>query len=259
MVGQGCGIHQQDHRIKLWIKLENVCFILNNLLKRKKVAIISTMKYAIYDFDGTLLQASTVPFILQQWKASSLPKATYHKINRAIIFRYVLMKLMVFGIRYDDFRYWAMGKVGELFATITIDQLSKFFDELFTASKPLLHKKVVKQILKDKQEGFHTILLSGNFDVFLERYRMLGFDTILGTRLFDNNAKVMNPLSILSADQKVAAILKKFPAMLWDKTKAFTDSYADIELLNKVKEAICVTPDKRLLNAAKANQWRVIL
>jgi phosphoserine phosphatase len=217
------------------------------------------MKYAIYDFDGTLLQTQTVPFILRHWQASSLPKGEYKKTKNAIIFRYVLMKLKVFGIRYDDFRYWAMGKVGQLFATITIDQLSQFLDELFVASKSLLHKKVVKQILKDKQEGFHTILLSGNFDVFLERYRVLGFDEILGTQLFDHQAKVFKTITILSADQKVAAILKKFPAIQWDKTKAFSDSYADIELLSMVKEAICVTPDKRLLKAAKEKSWRVIL
>lgn len=217
------------------------------------------MKYAIYDFDGTLLQTQTVPFILRHWQASSLPKTEYKKTKHAIIFRYVLMKLKVFGIRYDDFRYWAMGKVGQLFSTVSIEQLSQFLDELFVASKSLLHKKVVKQILKDKQDGFHTILLSGNFDVFLERYRVLGFDDILGTQLFDHQAKVFKTITILSADQKVSAILKKFPSIQWDKTKAFSDSYADIELLNKVKEAICVTPDKRLLKAAKVNQWRVIL
>ena len=169
------------------------------------------------------------------------------------------MKLKIFGIQYDQFRYWAMAQVGQLFATITIDQLSEFLDELFIASKSLLHKKIVKQISKDKQEGFHTILLSGNFDVFLERYRVLGFDDILGTRLFNNFAQVINPLTILSADQKVSVIVKKFPSIQWDKTKAFTDSYADIELLYKVKEAICVTPDKRLLKVAKEKSWRVIL
>ena len=217
------------------------------------------MKYAIYDFDGTLLQTQTVPFILRHWQNSSLPKAAFKKTKNAIIFRYVLMKLKIFGIQYDQFRYWAMAQVGQLFATITIDQLSQFLDDLFLASKPILHKKIVKQISKDKQEGFHTILLSGNFDVFLERYRVLGFDDILGTRLFNNFAQVINPLTILSADQKVSAILKKFPSIQWDKTKAFTDSYADIELLNKVKEAICVTPDKQLLKVAKEKSWRVIL
>jgi phosphoserine phosphatase len=217
------------------------------------------MKYAIYDFDGTLLQTQTVPFILRLWQVSSLPKAAFKKTKNAIIIRYVLMKLKIFGIHYDQFRYWAMAQVGQLFATITIDQLSQFLDDLFLASKSLLHKKVVKQILKDKQEGFHTVLLSGNFDVFLERYRSLGFDDILGTRLFDNNAKVTSPLTILSADQKISAIVKKIPSIEWDKTKAYTDSYADIELLNKVKEAICVTPDKRLLKVAKEKSWRVIL
>jgi phosphoserine phosphatase len=221
--------------------------------------IFSAMKYAIYDFDGTLLQTQTVPFILRHWQASSLPKTKFKKIKNAIIFRYVLMKLKVFGIQYDQFRYWAMAKVGQLFSTISIDELSKFLDDLFLASKPLLHKKVVKQILKDKQEGFHTVLLSGNFDVFLERYRSLGFDDILGTRLFDNNAKVILPLSILSADQKISAIMKKIPSIQWDKTKAYTDSYADITLLNQVKEAICVTPESRLLKTAKTNGWRVIL
>jgi phosphoserine phosphatase len=216
------------------------------------------MKYAIYDFDGTLLQTQTVPFILRHWQTSSLPKAAFKKTKNAIIFRYVLMKLKIFGIQYDQFRYWAMAQVGQLFATITIDQLSQFLDDLFLASKPILHKKIVKQILKDKQEGFHTVLLSGNFDVFLERYRDLGFDDIIGTRLFDNNAKVIDPLIFL-AEQKVSVIVKKFPSIQWDKTKAFTDSYADIELLYKVKEAICVTPDKRLLKVAKEKSWRVIL
>jgi phosphoserine phosphatase len=216
------------------------------------------MKYAIYDFDGTLLQTQTVPFILRHWQNSSLPKAAFKKTKNAIIFRYVLMKLKIFGIQYDQFRYWAMAQVGQLFATITIDQLSQFLDDLFLASKPILHKKIVKQILKDKQEGFHTVLLSGNFDVFLERYRDLGFDDIIGTRLFDNNAKVIDPLIFL-AEQKVSVIVKKFPSIQWDKTKAFTDSYADIELLYKVKEAICVTPDKRLLKVAKEKSWRVIL
>ena len=217
------------------------------------------MKYAIYDFDGTLLQTQTVPFILRHWQASSLPKAAFKKTKNDIIFRYVLMKLKIFGIQYDQFRYWAMAQVGHLFSTITIDQLSQFLDDLFLASKPILHKKIVKQILKDKQEGFHTVLLSGNFDVFLERYRDLGFDDILGTPLFDEKGHVLNKLTILSAAQKVSVIVKKFPSIQWDKTKAFTDSYADIELLHKAKEAICVTPDKRLLKVAKEKSWRVIL
>lgn len=217
------------------------------------------MKYAIYDFDGTLLQAQTVPFILQHWEERKLSPQLFKRIKTKIYFRYILLKLKVFGINKDEFRYWAMAQVGELFGSISIEELSVFLDSLFEKSKQKLHKKVVKQIQKDKQEGHTTVLVSGNFDVFLERYRHLGFDHILGTSLFNQDGKVEKNLKILSADLKVPSLTKYFKTILWDKTKAYSDSFADIELLSKVKEAICVTPDKKLLKHAQANQWRVIL
>ena len=217
------------------------------------------MKYAIYDFDGTLLQAQSVPFILQHWQESKLSPDLFKKIKGKIYFRYVLLKLKIFGINQDEFRYWAMAKVGELFGSVSLEQLSAFLDTLYEKSKTKLHKKVVKQIQKDKQDGHTTVLVSGNFDVFLERYRQLGFDHVIGTSLFNQQGKVHQEIKMLSADLKVPSLIAYFKTILWDKTKAYSDSYADIALLTKVKEAICVTPDKKLLKHAQANQWRIIL
>jgi phosphoserine phosphatase len=217
------------------------------------------MKFAIYDFDGTLLQTQTVPFILEHWETAKLTPELFKKIKTRIYIRYLLLKLKIFGIKKDEFRYWAMAQVGELFGSISLDQLSTFLDSLFEKSKTKLHKKVVKQIQKDKQDGHTTVLVSGNFDVFLERYRHLGFDHIIGTSLFNQQGKVHQPLNILSADLKVLSLITYFKTILWEKTKAYSDSFADIGLLSKVKEAICVTPDKQLLKHAKANQWRIML
>lgn len=217
------------------------------------------MKLAIYDFDGTLLQAQTVPFILQHWQELKLSPTQFNKIKTRIYLRYLLLKLKIFGIKKDQFRYWAMAQVGELFGSVSLEQLSSFLDSLYEKSKAKLHKKVVKQIQKDKQDGHTTVLVSGNFDLFLERYRHLGFDHILGTSLFNQQGQVHPQLKILSADLKVPSLIAHFKTILWEKTKAYSDSFADITLLSKVKEAICVTPDKKLLQHAKANQWRVIL
>lgn len=217
------------------------------------------MKYAIYDFDGTLLQAQTVPFILDHWEEAKLSPDLFKKIKSKIYFRYLLLKLKVFGIKKDEFRYWAMTQVGKLFGSVSLDQLSNFLDSLYEKSKTKLHKKVVKQISKDKQDGHTTVLVSGNFDILLERYRDLGFDHIIGTSLFNQQGKVHQQIKILAADLKVPSLIAYFKTILWDKTKAYSDSYADIALLSKVKEAICVTPDKKLLKHAKANQWRIIL
>jgi phosphoserine phosphatase len=152
-----------------------------------------------------------------------------------------------------------MAKVGELFGSVSLEQLSAFLDTLYEKSKTKLHKKVVKQIQKDKQDGHTTVLVSGNFDVFLERYRHLGFDHVIGTSLFNQQGKVHQEIKMLSADLKVPSLIAYFKTILWDKTKAYSDSFADIALLTKVKEAICVTPDKKLLKHAQDNQWRVIL
>jgi phosphoserine phosphatase len=217
------------------------------------------MKYAIYDFDGTLLQTQTVPFILRHWKKLNLTPKLYQKLYRQIIFRYLLVKSKLFGMKYDQFRYWSMAKVGQLFSGVSMEVLSQFFDSLYQEASPFLHKKVIKHIQKDKEEGYQTVLLSGNFDVFLERFRPLGFDYIIGTPLYNLEGKIPATITMLSADQKIPSLLNALKDLQWSETKAYTDSYADIQLLNQVKHPICVTPDKRLIAHAKANQWRIIL
>jgi phosphoserine phosphatase len=216
-------------------------------------------KFAIYDFDGTLLQTQTVPLILRHWGKSSLPKKLYNQLKRQIIFRYILVKSKVFGLNYDQFRYWSMGKVGLLLTSIPLNQLQIFLDSLYLASKKYLHKTVLQHLKKDKKHGYQTVLLSGNFDIFLERFRELGFDFIYGTSLFNIEGKMNQPLHILSADRKLPTMVTELPQIDWGNSKAYTDSFIDLALLKKVKEPICVTPDRRLLTLAEANHWQVIL
>jgi phosphoserine phosphatase len=220
--------------------------------------ILKQMRYAIYDFDGTLLQAPTVPFILDQWKKSDLPKDRFIQIKRKIQFQYVLYRLRVFGVKREAFRAWAMVQVGRLFASITLQALSNFLDQLYEASLPSLHKKIVKQIKLDKQAGFTTILLSGNYDIFLERYRTHGFDYILGTSLFNEQGAAREKIEIVISSKKSEAILKAIPQIRWDQTKAYADSIYDLPLLDLVKEPICVTPDARLKKHAILHHWKII-
>lgn len=243
---------------KCFIDLPLFLIITIKVRVEASVGIIIFMKYAIYDFDGTLLQAQTVPLILKHWQTLNLSPKLYRKTYRHIIFRYLLVKAKIFRLNYDDFRYWSMAKVGQLFSSVTIDTLSNFLDSLYQASSTHLHKKVLKHIQKDKEEGYQTVLLSGNFDVFLERFRHLGFDHIIGTPLFNLEGKIPATIPMLTAQQKVPVLLNQLKDLHWPETKAYSDSYADIALLNQVKQPICVTPDVKLLTEAKAKGWRVI-
>jgi phosphoserine phosphatase len=216
------------------------------------------MKYAIYDFDGTLLQAQTVPFILSQWEKSGLVSSLYKKTKRAIQLKYVMYRLKIFGLQREAFRAWAMIQVGSLFSSISLNELTKFLDALYQSSLPKLHKKVLKQIKLDKQAGFTTILLSGNYDMFLERYRIHGFDYIIGTSLFNEDGRQRKTIEIVISEKKPTEILRAFPAIRWEQTKAYADSIYDLPLLSLVKEPICVTPDGRLKKHALLHNWKVI-
>jgi phosphoserine phosphatase len=215
-------------------------------------------KFAIYDFDGTLLLKQSVPFILQQWKALQTNTQVYHRIYRTILLKYVKYKLGFFGYRKEAFHRDSMALIASLFATISIDQLSVFLDALAKASQPYLNKKILRAIDKDKKAGYQLILLSGNYDVFLERYRGLGFDYILGSGLFNEQARVHKQPMILIGEEKNKALEKRIPNFNWQHTKAYADSYYDLVLLRKVKEAIAVNPDRKLASYARQSKWTIL-
>lgn len=215
-------------------------------------------KFAIYDFDGTLLLKQSVPFILQQWKIFLGKTQTYQQIYRKIIIKYAIYKLSVFGYRKEAFHRDSMALIASLFATVTIEQLGVFLDALAKASQPYLNKRILRAIDKDKKAGYQLILLSGNYDVFLERYRDLGFTHILGSGLFNERARVHDKPSILIGEEKNKALEKSIPYFSWQHTKAYADSYYDLVLLRKVKEAIAVNPDRKLAAYAKKAKWTIL-
>jgi phosphoserine phosphatase len=215
-------------------------------------------KFAIYDFDGTLLLKQSVPFILRQWKALQLPSRAYSSMYRTMLFKYAVYKIGIFGYRKETFHRDSMSLLATLFATVTIEQLGLFFDALAKVSQPFLNKKILRAIEKDKKAGYQLVLLSGNYDVFLERYRQLGFDHILGSGLFNEQARVHKQPTILIGEEKNKALEKRIPNFNWQHTKAYADSYYDLVLLRKVKEAIAVNPDHKLAQYAKKAKWTIL-
>jgi phosphoserine phosphatase len=215
-------------------------------------------KYAIYDFDGTLLLKQTVPHLLKTWKQRGLGLQTYRRIYRWMIRRYFMYKSQLFGIDQKSFRLQAMQRLVELFQLVTVEELGRFFDEAYDRAKPFLNKNVLKAIKKDKKLGYTTVLLSGNYDVFLERFRNLGFDEIIGTSLFDVQGNLVKHPNIIIGDEKIHQLEQRLPELDWKQTKGYADAYYDLPILSKVAQPICVYPDKKLLKHAKLQQWTIL-
>ena len=216
------------------------------------------VRYAFYDFDGTLLLKQTVPHLLKTWKKRGLGLQRYRKIYRTMIQQYFLYKFKIFGISQKTFRLQAMQRLTELFSLISKEELQRFFDDAYRLAKPFLNTSVVKALKKDKKEGYHTVLLSGNYDVFLHRFKHLGFDTIVGTSLMDDQNKMIEKPSIIIGDKKIEALESLLPDLNWAHTKGYADAYYDLPILSKVNKPIVVRPDKRLLRHAKRHNWTIL-
>jgi phosphoserine phosphatase len=216
------------------------------------------MRYAIYDFDGTLLEKQTVPHLLKTWKKRGVGLQQYRIIYRKMIQQYVLYKLKVFGLDQKTFRLQSMQRLTELFKLVSAEELQRFFDDAYRFAKPYLNSRVLKALKKDKKEGYHTVLLSGNYDVFLNRFKGLGFDTIIGSSLFNGQGELLQTPSIIIGDKKIQELEARLPNLNWEHTKGYADAYYDLPILSKVKIPIVVNPDKKLMKHAHLHQWLVL-
>jgi phosphoserine phosphatase len=216
------------------------------------------MTYSIVDFDGTLLQKQTVPHLLKTWKARGLHLNAYRRVYRWMIRRYIRYKLKIFGLDQKTFRLTAMQRLTQLFVLLTNEQLHAFFQDAYERAQPFINQDVVRAIKDDKQKGMTIILLSGNYDVFLNCFKPLGFDIVLGTRLYDDHEQLIKNPSIIIGDKKVDLLHKNVPSIHWKTTKGYADAYYDLPILSKVGHPIVVTPDKKLMRYAKEKGWAFI-
>ena len=217
------------------------------------------MKLAIYDFDGTYVSKQTLPILYKLWKDKQLNDRVYKKIWRGFIVRYILYKLKIFGWNKRRINPYTMRKTADLFASISKEQLDLFLIDNYHNLQNYVFEPLRKQIIQDKKDGYHIVLLSGNLDIILEPFKKDGFDTIIGTKAEKNNHLLSsNEIEVIIEDGKKQMILETFPNADLKASKAYADNGYDIPILDLVGTAYAVNPDKELEKYALKNNWKII-
>jgi len=106
-------------------------------------------------------------------------------------------------------------------------------------------------VKKARDEGFHTVLLSGTYDYLLENIgKYLGFDTVIGSKMYFANGlySTEKELDIVIGDLKLIKLKEYFSeeSVDWEASRAYADGYSDIDLLQAVGNPIAVNPYKQL-------------
>lgn len=217
------------------------------------------MKLAIYDFDGTYIEKQCVPILFKLWKKEKINPKSYRRIWGQILFRYVLYKLKIFGWDKRRFNPYAMKKTGELFLSVSKDRVHSFIDKLYLELQNHLSFTIKDQVKKDKENGYMTILLSGNLDMILNPFKKDGFDFIIGSiAQRDNQLLAKEDIHILIEDKKKEMIISRFPDANLEESRAYADSGYDLPVLKMVGHPFVINPDTELKQYAIKHDWPIL-
>jgi HAD superfamily phosphoserine phosphatase-like hydrolase len=218
-------------------------------------------KLAVFDFDGTLFTAQTIPFFIDQWEELGYPKMPIRSAKSKIIKIYLLNKFKLMST--DKFRARAVSDFLVAFNNMYVEDIDEFFHKASQNATKYLRQIVIDEITKMKSENYHTVLLSGCYEGFLKHIAEdLDIDTIIGSKINYNEyfkVDAKNPAEVLGGFNKLKKISDHFSNQIdYKESYAYADSHTDAELLEAFGNPVAVFPNDRLLAIAKDKNYRVI-
>jgi len=213
---------------------------------------------AFYDLDGTLISGNVVTrYAFFAKRHPSLLTAAL-KYTKLLVSVPLLIGLDLYSRRlfnqvfYREYRgmkrEWLEGLAESLFEDVI---------------RPSIYPGAKALVEADREKGFRLVLVTGALDFDLAPVlRYFGFDAVICNRLvYENGAatgEVVQPL--IAERDKREALVKLCEASQIDRSqsKAYSDSFSDLAMLEAVGLPSVVHPDRRLRRAAMERGWPIL-
>ena len=216
------------------------------------------IRAAFYDFDGTLVSSNVVTryaFFAKNHPSKLRACLRYTKLLVTVPFWIGLdmySRRLFNRVFYCEYRGMGENWLGQ--------QAEKMFDrdivpKIYPGAQPLIEA--------DREAGFHLVLVSGGLDFALApAVRHFGFDDVICNRLVYQQGVATGEIAppLLAEQEKLAAIERFCREYNVDtaQSKAYSDSYSDVLMLEAVGLPAAVNPDRRLRRAASQRGWPVL-
>lgn len=224
------------------------------------------MKLAIFDFDGTLYTKDVIPYLMKQWNKLGYPKHKTRRVLLKVLPQYLFYKIGKPSLEeMDRLRTLAYVEFCGLFDGMTKGEVEEFFKSVSVALKNNLRKSIVDEVVRLKNEGYYTVLISGAFvDLLKLSVNELPFDEVFGSNLYFKHDGLYNldkRFLEIKGSTKIDVLYDYFQDkdVDYDSSIAFCDSVTDIRLLKAVGNPVAVFPDNHLRKIAVANNWEIIV
>lgn len=223
------------------------------------------MKLAIYDFDGTLCEEETIPFLIAFYRKNNY---SYRKLGK------FYLKMLGATAKYisridasfdkEKYRETAAKNFMILFEEMKKEEIISFFAASASELAKSFNPMVVASIEERKADDYHIVLCSGANTLLLnEVAQYIPIDTIIGTELHfleDGTYDFNSELFVTTGKNKPIVLLDRFmnKNIDWQNSCAYGDSFYDYDILKLTGTPVAVNPDKGLREIATENGWDVL-
>lgn len=215
-------------------------------------------KFAVFDFDGTLIRWQLYHAVVDQLAKEGL-------VNQES-YQHVLKSRFRWKTResHNAFREYELELVNcyeKTLPLLTQKQLDNAINQVFEE-----HKKQVyvysRSLLKDlKAKNYFLIAISGSHREIVELIaKHYGFDDWVGTKFEKINGKFSGKYRLAAREKDI--ILKKLMTehgLTKYGSLAVGDSESDIAMLELVENPIAFNPSEKLYTHAKKHGWKIVI
>ena len=218
------------------------------------------MKVALFDFDGTLYPYETFNILMERLKRHPRYNRNYKSFVRRFAPIYFFYKLKL--VNKATMQSKAMEYYIRSFKKNSRGEIESFFKEVAGDMIDDLRTPLIRKMKQLKRDNYYVMLISGAFIPLLEAvFQGYDIDCIVGSKINYAGEKLdsKSRFERVYADRKIDIIRQHFAGkdIDWKNSEAYSDSYADLKMLELVGKPVAVKPDARLMAIASRNHWQI--
>lgn len=215
-------------------------------------------KFAVFDFDGTLIRWQLYHAIVDELANEGLvDKESYKKVKIA---RHK-WKIRESQDAFKDYEKELVNCYKLSLPNLSQPQLDGAIEKVYEEHKEQVYVYTRELVKKLKAEGYFLIAISGSHREAVELVaKHYGFDDWVGTKYEKTDGRFTGNYRLPAAekDKVLRSLIKEHNLSLKD-SYAVGDSESDIPMLAMAENPVAFNPTQKLLDHARTKGWKIIV